>query len=88
MAHHKPRQISQSSESVRKRTLWESYAGMPHNNYQLHVIYAITVTVLPAKTRLRISLAVCAVAVAGIFVSDSLERAIPPQKKHDTELPQ
>ncbi|KAI0274794.1 hypothetical protein BC834DRAFT_965276 [Gloeopeniophorella convolvens] len=34
--------------------------------------------VLPAKTRLNISLAVCAVAIAGIFISDRLEEAIPP----------
>jgi hypothetical protein len=46
-----------------------------------------TATVLPAKTRLRISLAVCAVAVAGIFVSDSLEKTMPPPKKHNTEHP-
>ncbi|KAH9081939.1 hypothetical protein EDB83DRAFT_2335625 [Lactarius deliciosus] len=70
MAHHKPQQTLNSSESVRKRTLWESYA------------------VLPANTRLKISLAVCALAVAGIFISDGLERAIPPPKKHDTENPQ
>ena len=43
--------------------------------------------VLPAKTRLKISLAVCAVAIAGIFVSDSLEKTIPPPKKHNTEHP-
>ncbi|KAI9462415.1 hypothetical protein BJY52DRAFT_146521 [Lactarius psammicola] len=70
MTHHKPRQTPQSSESVRKRTLWESYA------------------VLPAKTRLKISLAVCAVAIAGIFVSDGLERTMPPPKRTNTERPQ
>ncbi|KAA1468115.1 hypothetical protein DENSPDRAFT_927108 [Dentipellis sp. KUC8613] len=33
--------------------------------------------VLPAKTRLGISLGVCAVALAGIFVSDQLEKDMP-----------
>ncbi|KAI0004187.1 hypothetical protein BJV74DRAFT_763919 [Russula compacta] len=62
MAHHKPQQTQQSSEAVRKRTIWKSYA------------------VLPPKTRLNISLALCAVAVAGIFISDRLEEAMPPPK--------
>ncbi|KAH9982626.1 hypothetical protein BGW80DRAFT_37551 [Lactifluus volemus] len=52
-----------SSEAVRKRTIWESYAA------------------LPAKTRLNISLAVCAVAVAGIFISDRLEKICPHPPK-------
>ncbi|KAF8272863.1 hypothetical protein EI94DRAFT_1716914 [Lactarius quietus] len=90
MAHPKPRPTSQSSESVRKRTLWESYAGMLHDNPRHHptLFTQSSVAVLPAKTRLKISLAVCAVAVAGIFVSDSLERTIPPPKEHSTEHPQ
>jgi len=46
-----------------------------------------TAVVLPAKTRLKISLAVCAVAIAGIFASDGLERTMPPPKKHNTEHP-
>ncbi|KAI0046617.1 hypothetical protein FA95DRAFT_1493721 [Auriscalpium vulgare] len=32
---------------------------------------------LPAPTRLKISLGICAVAVAGIFVSDRLEASVP-----------
>lgn len=47
-----------------------------------------TAAVLPAKTRLKISLAVCVVAAAGIFVSDGLERTMPTPKKHNTEQPQ
>jgi hypothetical protein len=39
------------------------------------------ILVLPAKTRMGISLAVCAVAVAGIFISDELEKAIPAEKQ-------
>ena len=36
--------------------------------------------VLPAKTRLRISLAITAFAAAGIWASDQLEKAIPAPK--------
>jgi hypothetical protein len=39
------------------------------------------ILVLRPKTRLNISLAVCAVAIAGIFISDRLEKAIPPPPK-------
>ena len=39
-----------------------------------------SVVVLPPKTRLNISLALCAVAIAGIFISDRLEEAMPPPK--------
>ncbi|KAI0323115.1 hypothetical protein OF83DRAFT_1167127 [Amylostereum chailletii] len=35
---------------------------------------------LPAQTRLRISIGICAVALAGIFISDRLEEAVPPPK--------
>ena len=39
------------------------------------------VLVLPPKTRLNLSLALCAVAIAGIFISDRLEQDMtPPQK--------
>ncbi|KAF8481326.1 hypothetical protein DFH94DRAFT_692333 [Russula ochroleuca] len=37
--------------------------------------------VLPPKTRLNISLALCAVAIAGIVISDRLEEAMPPPPK-------
>lgn len=37
--------------------------------------------VLPPKTRLNISIALCAVAVAGIFISNRLEEAMPPPPK-------
>ncbi|THH17375.1 hypothetical protein EW146_g3422 [Bondarzewia mesenterica] len=33
--------------------------------------------VLPAKTRMRISLGICAVALAGILISDRLEAVMP-----------
>ncbi|KAI9512884.1 hypothetical protein F5148DRAFT_654060 [Russula earlei] len=37
--------------------------------------------VLPPKVRLNVSLALCSVAIAGIFISDYLEKAMhPPQK--------
>ncbi|KAI1793103.1 hypothetical protein LXA43DRAFT_282087 [Ganoderma leucocontextum] len=36
--------------------------------------------VLPAKTRLRISLAITAFAAAGIWAADQLEKAIPAPK--------
>lgn len=34
-------------------------------------------TALPARTRLYVSLAVCTVGAAGIFISDYLEKKIP-----------
>ncbi|KAI0001879.1 hypothetical protein BJV77DRAFT_1063260 [Russula vinacea] len=37
--------------------------------------------VLPPKTRLNLSLALCAVALAGIVISDRLEEAMPPPPK-------
>ncbi|KAM5535846.1 hypothetical protein V8D89_010464 [Ganoderma adspersum] len=37
--------------------------------------------VLPAKTRLRVSLALTAFAAAGIWASDQLEKVIPPPKE-------
>ena len=39
--------------------------------------YMTHIAVLPAKTRLRISLAVCAVGIAGICISDKLEEWVP-----------
>ncbi|KZT73341.1 hypothetical protein DAEQUDRAFT_762256 [Daedalea quercina L-15889] len=33
---------------------------------------------LPARTRLRISLAVTGIALAGVYLSDQLERILPP----------
>ena len=70
-SHHK-------SEAVRKRSIWESYAGMyfPYRNTILS-----SLLVLPPKTRLNISLALCAVAIAGIVISDRLEQAMPPPPK-------
>ncbi|OBZ79266.1 hypothetical protein A0H81_01569 [Grifola frondosa] len=44
--------------------------------------------VLPAKTRLRISLYVTAIAVVGIFVSDKLEDLLPIQPKEQAQAPQ
>ncbi|KAH9968818.1 hypothetical protein BC827DRAFT_1263304 [Russula dissimulans] len=43
--------------------------------------------VLPPKVRLNISLALCTVAIAGIFVSDYLEKAIPPPPKSPPNPP-
>ncbi|KAF9650268.1 hypothetical protein BDM02DRAFT_3112235 [Thelephora ganbajun] len=40
---------------------------------------------LSPQTRLRLSLGVCAVALIGIFVSDMLERRLPPR---DTAIKQ
>ena len=37
------------------------------------------IPVLPAKTRLRVSLALTAFAAAGIWASDQLEKIIPPK---------
>ncbi|TCD65428.1 hypothetical protein EIP91_002684 [Steccherinum ochraceum] len=42
-------------------------------------------SVLPAQTRLKISLAVTAFAVAGIYISDQLEAAIPAPPPQRTE---
>jgi hypothetical protein len=50
----------------------------------IYIIYTVIHThpvALPAKTRLNISLAVCAVALAGIFISDRLEKEMPPPTK-------
>ncbi|EPS96683.1 hypothetical protein FOMPIDRAFT_1083542, partial [Fomitopsis schrenkii] len=33
---------------------------------------------LPPKTRLRISLVVTGIALAGVYLSDQLERVLPP----------
>jgi hypothetical protein len=74
MTHHQSRQ----SEAVRKRTIWESYAGMVSID---HSAILSSLLVLPPKTRLNISLALCAVAIAGIVISDRLEEAIPPPPK-------
>jgi hypothetical protein len=46
-----------------------------------------TTVALPAKTRLNISLAVCAVAIAGIFISDRLEETMPPPPKTSPNFP-
>ncbi|ETW87143.1 hypothetical protein HETIRDRAFT_447732 [Heterobasidion irregulare TC 32-1] len=43
--------------------------------------------VLPAKTRLRISLGVCAVAFAGMVISDQLEVIFPPELPPPTPAP-
>jgi hypothetical protein len=43
--------------------------------------------VLPAKTRLRISLAVTVVALGGIYLSNRLEEAIPASEEDKTHLP-
>ncbi|KAI0348264.1 hypothetical protein BDW22DRAFT_1424454 [Trametopsis cervina] len=39
--------------------------------------------VLPAKTRLRVSLALTGVALAGMFISDKLEQALPEGRGFD-----
>ena len=50
-----------------------------------HKLIHTVVLVLPPKTRLNLSLALCAVAIAGIFISDRLEQAMtPPQKPTPT----
>lgn len=78
MSHHKTR-VSREADAVRKRTIWESYAGMTTLSL-FFKSYSHTIVVLPPKTRLNLSLALCAVAVAGIFISDRLERANTPPK--------
>ncbi|KAI0756360.1 hypothetical protein C8Q80DRAFT_1264427 [Daedaleopsis nitida] len=42
--------------------------------------------VLPAKTRLRVSLAITAFAGLGILLSDKLEKTLPPPK--DASVPE
>ena len=79
---HRQTRTRQTREAVRKRTIWESYAGMCHftlrkNGSSFHA----AILVLPPKTRLNISLAICAVAIAGIFISDRLEQAMSPPPK-------
>ena len=84
MSHHKTRE----AEAVRKRTIWESYAGMHHPIAEFQCYsHSVPVLVLPPKTRLNISLALCAVAIAGIFISDRLEKAIPPSPKSTPNPP-
>ncbi|KAI0072227.1 hypothetical protein K474DRAFT_1711787 [Panus rudis PR-1116 ss-1] len=43
--------------------------------------------VLPAKTRLKISLAVTLVAAGGIYLSNKLEEAIPATEEDKARLP-
>jgi len=43
---------------------------------------------LPARTRLNLSLVVCAVAAAGLLVSDMLEEKIPAQKANASDSQQ
>ncbi|KAF8506961.1 hypothetical protein F5888DRAFT_1798178 [Russula emetica] len=58
---------------------------MSHHKSEAEAVRKRTIwesyAVLPPKTRLNISLAVCAVAIAGIFISDRLEKTIPPPPK-------
>ncbi|KAI0283420.1 hypothetical protein BGY98DRAFT_1093923 [Russula aff. rugulosa BPL654] len=58
---------------------------MSHHKSEAEAVRKRTIwesyAVLSPKTRLNISLAVCAVAIAGIFISDRLEKAIPPPPK-------
>lgn len=82
MSHHKTRE----AEAVRKRAIWESYAGMHHLIAEFQS-YSHPVLVLPPKIRLNVSLALCAVAIAGIFISDRLEQAIPPSQKSTPNPP-
>jgi len=41
-------------------------------------------TVLPARTRLYVAMAVCTVGAAGVFVSDYLEKRIPAEHPRQT----
>ena len=45
---------------------------------------------LPPKTRLRISLVVTGIALAGVYLSDQLERVLPPpsDKEFKKHLPE
>ena len=58
-----------------------SYCSLNSSSFHAAIL------VLPPKTRLNISLAICAVAIAGIFISDRLEQAIPPPPKTTPTLP-
>lgn len=71
---------------VRQRTILQSYAGVSarRDTWRRQLKFA---TVLPAKTRMRISLAVCAFAALGIYVSDKLEEAVPAPKEQDKHIP-
>ncbi|KAK7465462.1 hypothetical protein VKT23_005439 [Stygiomarasmius scandens] len=40
---------------------------------------------LPASTRIRFSLAMCGVAIAGIYVSDYLEKSIPTDPQTESK---
>jgi hypothetical protein len=42
-------------------------------------IMLILSTVLPARTRLYVSMAVCTVGAVGIFISDYVEKKIPAE---------
>ncbi|KAI6012419.1 hypothetical protein F5J12DRAFT_817967 [Pisolithus orientalis] len=43
--------------------------------------------VLPARTRLYISMGVCTLGVAGLFVSDYLEKTLPPTPRGTAKSP-
>ncbi|CAL1694459.1 unnamed protein product [Somion occarium] len=60
-----------------------STAAKPIRQRSLWESYAV----LPAKTRLKISLAITAVALGGIYLSNRLEETIPAPPEDKARLP-
>jgi hypothetical protein len=67
------------------RNLAQSYAGMASDTRGT-APFSDKFVALPARTRLKFSLAVCTVAITGWVVSDYLEKMYPPPPtaKNDT----
>jgi hypothetical protein len=67
--------------SVYSRSLGQSWLGQYPT--PISIPWLTRPPALPAKTRLFLSLGFCAVAAAGMFVSDQLEKKYPAQMRDE-----
>ncbi|KIO08548.1 hypothetical protein M404DRAFT_997473 [Pisolithus tinctorius Marx 270] len=77
---------SPTKDRARNRSLWGSYKGEALKLARIRSHRHVP-PVLPARTRLYISMGVCTLGVAGLFVSDYLEKTLPPTPRGTAKSP-
>ena len=69
--------LKASNNPVASRTLLQSYAGKPQYFPPAFQYDFFSLTALPARTRLALSLGMCGIAAAGLLMSNFLEEKYP-----------